>query len=321
MRAELLHVVTAISNPVLWRSRDRLLRQFVQHMLDSGVNLTLVECQLGERPFQFAGLPHINHVGTRHHTLVWHKENLLNLGFARLPAEARYLAWIDADVMFRRADWAAATVHALQQYAIVQPWQDCYDLGPHGEHLEAHKSFLSLVHHGATIMQGPRASGAPYRFGHPGYAWAATRAALNALGGLIDTAALGAGDHHMALALIGRVGDTIPNTLTQGYKAPLYSWQTRAARFINQSVGYLPGTIEHQYHGDKAGRSYIGRWEILAKWRFDPATDLVRNLWNVYELTGNKPGLTRAIDRYFRSRQEDATTITAELSWQARHHV
>ena len=32
--------------------------------------------------------------------------------------------------MFRRDDWAMATLHALQHYDVVQPWSDAYDLGP-----------------------------------------------------------------------------------------------------------------------------------------------------------------------------------------------
>ena len=50
MRAELLHVVTAMFNPMGWDSRIRLYRDFEEHMLASGVRLTTVECVLGDRP-------------------------------------------------------------------------------------------------------------------------------------------------------------------------------------------------------------------------------------------------------------------------------
>ena len=51
-------------------------------MLDSGVNLTVVECAYGERPFELAGIAHINHVPVRAKSLVWTKENLINVGFS-----------------------------------------------------------------------------------------------------------------------------------------------------------------------------------------------------------------------------------------------
>lgn len=301
-----LHVVTAIANPIRWQSRIRLFHAFAAHMLDSGVDLTVVECAYGERPFELAGTPHVRHVPVRAKTLLWNKENLINIGLARLPEDWRYAAWIDADIAFRKSGWAAETVHALQQYDVVQPWSDCYDLGPNDEHLEAHRSFCRLVHEDRPIVPSGQAG---YTFAHPGYAWAATRRALNLLGGLIETAVLGAGDHHMALALIGRVRESVPGGISAAYLRPLLNWQARAEQHIAGNIGYVPGTIEHGWHGAEAKRAYVDRWSILTRNAFDPDTDVMRNTWGVMELAGNKPRLRHEIDRYFRSRAEDANVI------------
>ena len=51
MKPELLHVVAVHSNPARWESRTRIHLDFEQHMLDSGVQLTTVECAHGDRPF------------------------------------------------------------------------------------------------------------------------------------------------------------------------------------------------------------------------------------------------------------------------------
>lgn len=264
MRADLLHVVTAVANPVRWKSRISLYHEFERHMLDSGVKLTTVECAYGERPFELSN-PHVNHVKVRANpaALVWNKENLLNIGVSRLPPEAKYIGTFDADITFRRKDWAAETVHALQHYPVVQPWSDCYDLGPNGEHIEAHRSFCRLVHEKKPIVQGPNAVNGPYKFGHPGYAWAWTRQALEWVGGLVETAGLGAGDHHMAMALIGRVDDSIPGNIGDAYKKPLRLWQARAMPHIARSISYIAGTIEHGFHGPKAKRAYVDRWGVL----------------------------------------------------------
>ncbi len=301
-----LHVVTAVANPIRWKSRINLFRAFAQHMLDSGASLTVVECAYGERPFELAGIPHVLHVPVRAKSLVWNKENLLNIGFSRLPADWKYVAWIDADVTFRKNGWAGETVQALQQYDLVQPWSDCYDLGPNDDHLAAHRSFCRMVHERKPIVPSGKQG---YTFAHPGYAWAATRRSLNLLGGLVETAALGAGDHHMALALIGRVSESVPGGISPGYLAPLLRWQTRAAQHIAGNIGYLPGTIEHGWHGSKDKRAYVDRWTILTRNHFDPDTDLMRNTWGVMELAGNKPELRHDIDLYFRSRDEDSNTI------------
>jgi hypothetical protein len=306
-----LHVVTAIANPVRWTSRIRLYRDFVSHMLDSGVALTTVECAFGDRPHELDDNPHVNHVAVRASggSLAWSKETLLNIGVARLPPAATLIATLDADIRFRQAGWAVETVHALQHYQVVQPWSDCYDLGPAGEHLEIHRSFCRLVYEQKPILQGPSAVNAPYQFGHPGYAWAWRRSVLDGVGGLIETAALGAADHHQAMAMIGRVEDSIPGNLPANYTLPLKVWQSRILHTVQRNISYVPGTIEHYFHGAKNKRSYIDRWGILVRHRFDPYVDLLRNSYGVTELAGNKPGLRHDVDRYFRLRSEDATTL------------
>jgi hypothetical protein len=277
-------------------------------MLDSGVSLTTVLCEYGERPHTLNTNRHVNYALVRSRSMVWNKESLMNIGISRLPEGWRYVATVDADIRFRRADWAAETVHAHQHYDVLQPWSDCYDLGPTEEHLQSHKSFCSLYVRRKPIAQ--MANGVPgYEFGHPGYAWSWTREALEWTGGLIDTAALGAGDHHMALALLGRASDSIPVDLGAGYRAPILRWQDRATRHICGRIGCVPGTIEHMWHGAKAGRAYVDRWSILIRHAFDPATDLMRNTHGVVELAGNKPELARDIVAYFQQRNEDATTM------------
>ena len=305
MRADLLHVVTAYANPQRYISRRVLFDRFLAHMRDSGVHTTVVECAYGDRPFELADAPGLTHVGTRAKTLIWEKERQLGVAIGRLPADWKYVAWIDADVTFRSPAWATETVHALQQYDIVQPWDTCYDLGPHGEHLELHRSFARQWLRGEHIGPGP------YTFAHPGYAWAATRSALDALGGLIDTAVLGAADHHMALALIGRARDSFPGGISPSYKRPILQWQDRATRHIAGNLGCVPGTIEHGFHGAKADRKYVDRWGILTRNAFDLDTDVKLNTTGMWELTGNKPALRRDIAAYFVARAEDATTLPA----------
>lgn len=304
MRSDLLHVVAVISNPMRWASRVRLFREFMARMLSDGVRLTVVECAYGDLPFEIAAAPGVNLVQVRTNSLAWIKENLINIGIARLPHDWKYVAWVDADIVFRHAHWASETVHALQRYPIIQPWADCYDLGPHGEHLEHHRSFARQNWHRRVLGIGQG-----YEFAHPGYAWAARRDALDRLGGLIETGVVGAGDHHMALALIGRVNWSIPWGLSSGYIRPLYQWQERAMRHLQGSVGFLPGSIEHLWHGPKVARAYIERWDIVRRNGFDPDTDLKRNTFSVLELAGNKPHLAQDLDIYMSSRDEDSNSI------------
>ncbi len=303
-----LHVVTPVSNPLLTQSRVRLAREFCLQQLAAGVQLTLVECALGERAFVLNDIDsRIRHIGVRHKTICWHKENLINIGISRLPPEARYIAWIDADIAFRRPDWPVAIIHALQQYSVIQPWEHAYDLGPHGEHLELHTSFASLHVKRQPIFTRWRAG---YVFGHPGYAWAARREIIDELGGLYEAAVLGSADHNMAMAMLGRAAESFPADVSAEFTASQLAWQKKAVQFIGYRLGYLPGTIEHGFHGPKLKRAYVSRWDILRRWKYNPVEDIKLNIDRVLELAGNKPGLQSDIERYFAARDEDSNQPT-----------
>ena len=295
-----LHVVTCISNPLRWKSRARLFQDFQQHMLDSGADLTVVECVHGDRWPELEMSPHARHVLVRANTMTFHKENLINIGMSRLPHGWREMAWIDADIRFRDDQWVEKTLHELALYHVVQPWTHCYDLGPNGGHMQVHKSFAAVWRSGSRVVPGPG-----YEYAHPGYAWAARRTFLEATGGLIDTAILGAADHHMALSIVGEAKMSWAGGLTEGYRAPILRWQQRALQETGGAVGVVDGTIEHFWHGTKASRKYVERWDILKRNAYDPATDIIRNVWGVVDLAGNKPALRRDIEAYFRQRNED----------------
>ena len=306
MHADLLHVITAISNPLRLKSRIKLYRDFEAHMLASGVRLTVVECTYGKRPYECAGTPGVRHVPVRAKTMVWCKENLLGIGINRVAqddAGAKYLAMLDADIHFRCADWAADAVQALQIYDVIQPWSTAYDLGPRGEHLAAHTSFAKQLFHGQPLT-------GPYnKRGHPGYAWAYTRQALDALGGLIEVAGMGSGDYHMAMSLAGLGEHSLHGKSASSYRTTIMEWQRRALKHINHNIGYVEGTIEHHWHGKKADRRYAGRWDMFVKHGFDPAADLRRNATGGLEFNSHKPALRREFARYLADRNEDSNTL------------
>jgi len=160
MHPHLLHVITAVSNPLRLKSRIKLYRAFEAHMVASGVQLTVVECAYGKRDYECADTPGVRHIQVRAKSLVWAKENLINIGIARAcqdDSEARYFGVFDADIYFRSPTWAADTVHALQIYDVIQPWSTAYDLGPKGEHIAAHTSFCKQLFLGAPVC-GPKAN-------------------------------------------------------------------------------------------------------------------------------------------------------------------
>ena len=101
-------VITVIFNPIKYKSRYDHYEKFAQHMSFSGVNLITVECIFEAE--QHLGLPRqnfeITSSGNRFHiqlvapSIIWMKENLINIAIKRLPQNIEYIAWLDADIEF-----------------------------------------------------------------------------------------------------------------------------------------------------------------------------------------------------------------------------
>lgn len=333
-----LWVVTAVSNPVRYKTRYALYKKFRHHVTEElGLHLVTVEAAFGERDFQLTedgkgeaavsavlenGVKTID-VRVRNKSFVWLKENLWNIGARHLPRECKYVLFADADIEFLEPhQFPTELVHALQEYRVVQPFETVADMGPQGQVTEVHRSFGWCYANGwewrpeADGLGGycaKRPPGMPKNVGHgipwhPGFAIAMRRAVLDKLP-LLETGVLGAGDHHMCGALIGKAHLTLPAKIHDNYRHQVMSWQARAEVVVNRSFGFVPGTIVHNFHGSKANRRYVSRWDILTQHAFDPVTDVYHNSQGVLELEENKPELRNAIMRYFKQRQEDGLEI------------
>lgn len=297
-----LYVVTSVFNPVRYRSRWRLYKDFEAYVEQSGAILYTAEVAYGAREFAVTEAHNPRHLQLRTTSELWLKENALNLAIARLPADWKYVAWVDADVTFARPDWANETLQQLQHYDVVQMWSEAVDLSPQHEILHRHKGFVAAYQRGQLDLRDK-----PYEGFHPGYAWAYRRSALDQLGGLLDTAILGAADRHMATALLSNVSRSYPPGLSRGYVQELRQWQRRAAA-LRKNIGHVPGALFHAFHGAKVNRQYLSRWQILKDHAYNPDTDLKRDWQGVYQLETETPRQIRLRDdirAYFRRRDED----------------
>ena len=334
MASEILQIVTCVANPLRWQSRIKLARAAIKSWLEEpNIHITLVECVYGSRSHDLSDLAcdRVTYIPVRATTMAWSKECLLNIGIAHLPPYSHKILTLDADITFRRPGWPTEALAGLDLYPVIQPWDTAYDLGPHDEHMQTHKSFASIWHSGKPVtppkpiippkhdpLHEPHKRIPPHHdphkpphdyghgkdnhdhrvnfvYPHPGYAWGWQRNVLDRIGGLLEVGAMGAGDYHMALGMIGKHEASLPGGVSQGYKNAISSWATRASLEVNGKLGFVHGTLEHPFHGRKVDRGYQNRWQIFLDTGFDPATDLKRNTYSVLEFAGNKPDLERAI--------------------------
>ena len=314
------YIIAVCSNPIRFQRRWTLFKEFELHMADVGGNLLIVEQAFGRREFQLTERDHPMHLQVRTEDELWHKENMVNIGIqylCQIDPDWEYVAWIDGDVHFHRRDIITETAHQLQHYDFVQMFSNAIDLGPNNETLQIHKGFMHQYHQ--NFNYPPQGSGrggyyadGKHDFWHPGYAWAARRSAIEACP-LLDRAILGAGDHHMALALIGEAHRSMPAKLSKGYRNYIMNWQDMAVHALRKNVGYVPGTITHHWHGKKKDRKYVERWDVLINNGYDPYVDVMEDAQGLLRLNRHHGDryirLRDDIRRYFRGRNEDSIDL------------
>jgi hypothetical protein len=343
-----LYVVTAVTNPFRYYARTKLYQAFEKYVADSGAILYTVELALRDRHFEITDYANPRHIQLRSPSVLWHKENLLNVAMRRLPADAEYIAWIDADVTFSRPDWVEETLHQLQLYKIVQMWTHSIDLGPNQELIAQCTSLFSSYLKDRHILQPldrkkpadldetgaqrelastslPQVKGNhAYDMAmaankplsnegkglmHTGYAWAARRSFLSDVGGLGDIGVLGSGDRHMAYAILGAVDRSFPTGIHPHYKNYWLRWQAAALKSARMEVGAVPATLTHQWHGSKQNRRYQDRWKVLVGDQFDPLADIKYDFQGVLEFTGSNTRLRDDVKNYFAVRNEDSIDL------------
>lgn len=322
-----LYVVTMVSNPLRFRSKYWNYYTFQNMVEKSGAILYTAEVAYGDREFEITDPNNPRHLQLRSKHEVWLKENALNLVINRLPSDWKYVAWIDADVQFTRPDWIQETIQLLQHYDFLQMFSHAQDLGVNYEPLittpgfvygkltedtipdSDHESVNDHYYYGLIMKIGEKLVGWKYR--HPGFCWACRRDAYDKVGGLIDWAILGSGDYIMAQALWGQVDRALNSGYTESYKRLCKIWEDRALLHIRKNIGYMPGTVNHYFHGDKKARNYDNRWKLLVDTKFDPLIDIKRDSQGLWQLVDTLDGqrsieLRDGLRKYARLRCEDS---------------
>jgi hypothetical protein len=308
--ADPLYVVTPVFNPVRFRSRWKLWEDFEKMCADAGAILYTVEVAFGERAHAITSADNPRHIQLRTSHELWLKENAINVGVSRMPASAKYIAWIDSDVRFARDDWANETLHRLQHYAAVQMWSQYQDLTTDHELIGTASSFMQRYEEqGFKVKSGPGQSyyyyGGKGYPGAPGLAWAMRRSAFDQLGGLLDVCVLGAGDWYMAHALVGALKSGIVSKKNHPrFRQSIFQWAERA-KALRRNIGVVPGLALHYWHGPKSKRKYGTREQILIDTQFNPDVDVRRDWQGLYQLSSRSIPLRDRVRQYFHERNED----------------
>jgi hypothetical protein len=299
-----------IQNPLRWRARYRNYELFARSVEQAGAVLYTAEIAFEDRPFEITSASNPRHLQLRTRDELWLKENALNLLAKQLPTDARYVAWIDADVLHARPDWADETVEQLRHFRVVQTFQWAQDLdadynpmpGMGGPRIGLPPG--QIRSYGWGIRNDyPRQGDRYAHHWHPGFSWAARREMLDELGGLFEYGVTSSGDWIMAHAFIGHW--MMANHYSDSYNREIEAWSERATRVVAGDVGYVPGLLLHLFHGVSRGRAYETRIRTLTADVFDPDRDLTRDESGLFVLNPKSYKLREYMRFFNRLRRED----------------
>ena len=320
-KMEKLYVVTPLFNPLGYKSRHKLYNNFEKHMLKTkNIVLCTVECV-------FKGnTPTVRKQGKNHIVVTvesldkfWFKENLINIGVSRLPKEAKYICWIDADLKFPDPNWASNTIELLKKYPVIQMFSEVDYIDHDG--ITIVRKVPSLMDgwlNGAYILNNGKRCSNPKVLGDsnkkygwhgaPGGAWAYRKEIFEKIGGLVDFGIVGSGDSYSAFGMLGIVCSSVLSNsfkYNPDYVKAVKDWVDNAFKVVDGNIGVLDCIIYHNYHGETKDRQYWERNEILCKNQFSPKGDLYKNHQGLNQFIQGKPELEADIIKYFENRKED----------------
>lgn len=304
--------ITAFFNPAGYRTKRSHFERFAAGLRRQGLALLVAALDRTDGQGELALDSADQILRVRSDAILWHKERLLNLALAALPPACDKVVWLDADVLFERDDWVAATAAALDDVPIVQPFSQACWL-PQGATSAAGLEFAPGLGAG-HFMPGmgrvmsrktnhEEALASYFTHGHTGFAWAARRALLETTG-FFDELILGGADTAMARAMYS-AAPFHDIELSPALASSLQRWREAFHDQVRGRVGHIGGRLLHLWHGELQARRYTERAQILVEHNFDPRADIALDEQGCWRWASDKPELHGAVAAYFSSRRED----------------
>jgi hypothetical protein len=302
--------ITTCFNPAGYKNKIDHVRKFATGARRQGLKLLIVEAQFRNKDFvvpdDLADI--VVHVQAQ--DILWLKERLINLGVRNLPARCDKVVWLDADVLFEDPVWVEKTAALLNRFIVVQPFSRAFLLEP-GFDFPLPYSSGDPKPRGVQGMAGGTAFEEAYSArsnqvrGHPGFAWAIRREALQKTD-LYDRFICGGADSVVASAMYGVLPqDLLDNICAPRQRGHVLDWMQSFYAQVRGSVGWVEGNLFHLWHGSFKNRNYLMRHQEVLAADYDPLEDIALDDGGCWRWATNKPLLHSAVARYFIERKEE----------------
>jgi hypothetical protein len=175
-------------------------------------------------------------------SIMFYKENLIDVMVNRVPPEYTKLVAMDADIIFTDPNWYNVVSADLDKYDVIQPYSTAINL--------RHDFTYDLQR---TPIVTNR------KDGHPGFVWGFRREWIEA-NRLYPYSIIGGGDTVTAAYILGLSLPTSHVTNRQLYD----NWMaSRISAYKKPVVGVSQITILHLAHGSINNRQYVSRHQVI----------------------------------------------------------
>jgi hypothetical protein len=231
-------------------------------------------------------------------SVLWHKENLLNILAKALPEKYSAVAWVDSDVLFSDDGWPAKAESLLELSGMVQLCSSVLHAGQHSATVFLTQPAMAKVYHDTGGLPNPGMKG------HPGMGWAVRRDFFDV--GLFDKMVVGGGDEMAFYSSIGLLPWFLQTRANPVMFQAMVDHLKKANVYFNGMLppAYVDQAATHLWHGYIKDRSYLKRQLILAQ--VEPRHLSYRSDGLLEWSSEASFQLRRDIGSYFRSRREDA---------------
>ena len=295
-------ILIAFFNPAPFKRSLKNLLYVMKTLRDEKIPHFVVECVFFDRAPEVPGA----HLVLRSNSLMFYKENLLNLLEKTVPPQYTKLVLMDGDIIFGAPDWVDQISQKLDATDIIQPFSDACWLYPDNTRIRCKKNSYGF----AIATKAIDDSVPPNKF-HPGFAWAMKRSVFKAIGGLYDKAIAGNGDVMFAFSLLNGISSAY---ISRYAPCILDTWReyNEKVQSLKPVVGYLTMDAYHLFHGLGYNRQYNSRHEIIkGKLKLGWDSVVYTNASGLYEF--KEKGLSDALHQYFLDRAEDVPIEIAML--------
>jgi hypothetical protein len=300
--------ITPYYNPVRYKRRLSNYRTFRANL---GIPLVTVELSF-DGEFELTEKDADILIQISGGAVLWQKERLLNLAIKAVPSNIKNIAWIDCDIILKRADWVDEAKRLLNEFNVIQLFSDVVHLNSEqydkqSDLYSGHTfvpGIVSLSNARELLLFGANLEKGSITY-HDGFAWAANRSLLEDRG-FYDAAIVGGGDSLMVAAMYDRYEGLIRRCLLNATRREHYlRWAIPFHKSVAERVGYVSGTICHLAHGTIENRRYADRHASLASFNFDPDIDLRIGANGAWQWARSRPEVESFLMNYFINRAED----------------